>query len=288
MGCTPSASGLSVSSTRHVRALQMGSLSLQPISDGAILQMDPAHIFADARPEQWQPHVEVNPNGNLELALTCLLVRVGDRQILVDTGYGVLPERPEVGQLGKRLAELGVSPDAIDTVVISHAHGDHIGGATVGSGEAAQPVYGSARYWLGQSDWDHFSTPELLERAPHNVDKLLPLARAQRLELAESEREIARGVRLVPLPGHTPGHMGVAFTSGQEIAVYIGDLAHHPLQMEHPEWSPIFDVLPQVSRETRRQLVERSRRERSLVLSYHLPFPGIGRVGVHGWEPAST
>jgi len=103
-----------------------------------------------------------------------------------------------------------------------------------------------------------------------------------------SSQEIAPGVRLLPLPGHTPGHMGVAFTAGQQMAVYVGDLVHHPLQLEHPEWSPVFDSLPPLSRETRRQLVERARRERSLILSYHLPFPGIGRVDAGGWQPAST
>jgi glyoxylase-like metal-dependent hydrolase (beta-lactamase superfamily II) len=249
--------------------------------------MDPHSIFRDAHPDHWRPHVKLNARGNLELALTCLLVTVGDRRILVDTGYGYLPDRPEVGHLSGALAELGVSSDQVDTVVISHPHGDHIGGATVGSGAAVQPAFGAARYWLGQADWDHFRTPELLERVPELRDKLLPLASAERLDLADGEREIAPGVHLLPLPGHTPGHMGVAFTSGQETAVYVGDLVHHPLQLEHPEWSPIFDSLPPLSRETRRSLVERARRERTLVLSYHLPFPGVGRVGAVGWEPTS-
>jgi hypothetical protein len=72
------------------------------------------------------------------------------------------------------------------------------------------------------------------------------------------------------------------------MAIYVGDLVHHPLQIDHPEWSPIFDSLPQLSRETRRQLVERARREHALVLSYHLPFPGIGHLGSTGWEPVSS
>lgn len=266
----------------------MGPLTLHPVSDGSILQMDPANIFPDAHPDEWQPHVSLNPRGNIELALTCLLVRVADRQILVDTGYGIQPDRPEVGQLGRHLGELGVSADDIDTVVISHPHGDHIGGATVGSGDALQLSFRSARYWLGRGDWDHFNTPEMLERAPHLVDKMLPLADAQHLDLVDVESEIAPGVRLLPLPGHTPGHIGVTFTGAQEMAIYVGDLVHHPLQIEHPEWSPIFDSLPHVSRDTRRQLVERARREHSLVLSYHLPFPGIGRVGSTGWEPATV
>lgn len=77
----------------------------------------------------------------------------------------------------------------------------------------------------------------------------------------------------------------MVFTTGQEIAVYVGDALHHALQVENPEWSPVFDVLPTMSRETRRNLVERAWRDRALVLSYHLPFPGAGRVGANGWEP---
>ncbi|MBV9578347.1 MAG: MBL fold metallo-hydrolase [Chloroflexi bacterium] len=263
--------------------LRLGALELQPVSDGAILQMDPAHIFKDAEPADWQPYVTRNAQGNIELALTCLLVRVGDRRILVDTGFGPRPDRPEVGLLGQSLADVGVSAADIDTVVISHAHGDHIGGAASGSGEAASPAFAAARYWLGQADWDYFSQPERAAQMGL-TDKLLPLHGAERLDLAGGEQEIAPGVRLLPLPGHTPGHMGVAFTSGQETAVYVGDLVHHPLQIEHPEWSPVFDALPPLSRETRRALIERARREHSLVLSYHLPFPGIGRVDSGAWQ----
>jgi glyoxylase-like metal-dependent hydrolase (beta-lactamase superfamily II) len=260
---------------------------LQPVSDGAILQMDPKAIFRDARPEEWEPHVARNAQGNVALALTCLLVRVGQRRILVDTGFGPRPDRPEVGQLGKSLADVGVSAADIDTVVISHPHGDHIGGAAQGTGDQARPAFSAARYWLGQADWDHFSQPAQLSQTGL-ADKLLPLSMAQRLDLADGEREIGPGVRLLPLPGHTPGHLGVAFTSGQEMAVYVGDLVHHPLQIEHPEWSPVFDSLPPLSRETRRNLIERARREHSLVLSYHLPFPGIGRVDSGAWRPLSA
>src|SRR5689334_6140649 len=266
--------------------LRIGSLSIQPVSDGA-LWLDPASIFNDAQPAEWQPFVSLDAEGRAKLALTCLLVSVGERRILVDTGFGPRPDRPDVGHLASSLAAVGVSAEDIDTVVISHPHGDHIGGAVLGTGEAAAPAYPAARYWLGQADWDHYSEPEMLARAALQ-DKLPPLANAEHLDLADGEQEIAPGVRLLPLPGHTPGHMGVAFTSGQETAVYVGDLIHHPLQVDHPDWSPLFDSLPQLSRETRHHLVERARREHSLVLSYHFPFPGIGHIGDTGWEPASV
>jgi glyoxylase-like metal-dependent hydrolase (beta-lactamase superfamily II) len=264
--------------------LHLGSMTLQPVSDGA-LRFNPTMIFHDAPPETWQPRVERDANGNIELALTCLLVRVGERTLLVDTGYGQVPGRPEVGRLAQNLAGLGVATSDIDTVIVSHAHGDHIGGATTGAGAAARPTFPMARYWLGQADYDHFTTAGAEGLSAVALDKLLPLHAAERLDLADGEQEIAPGIRLLPLPGHTPGHTGVVFTDGQQIAIYVGDLIHHPLQIEHPDWSPIFDALPPLSRETRRALIERARREHALVLSYHLPWPGIGYVGTT-WEPA--
>lgn len=274
-----------MASVPRAAPLRIGSISIQPVSDGT-LWIDPSNIFNDAQPEEWQPHVALDGQGRAELALNCLLVRIGERRILVDTGFGPRSDRPEVGQLTSSLAGAGVAIEDIDTVVISHPHGDHIGGAVHGTGDATSLAYPGARYWLSQADWDHFSEPAMLARATLH-DKLPPLASAQRLDLAAGEQEIAPGVRLLPLPGHTPGHMGVAFTDGHETAVYVGDLIHHPLQIEHPEWSPVFDSLPPLSRSTRRALVDRARRERALVLSYHLPFPGIGRIADGAWDGIS-
>ena len=82
---------------------------------------------------------------------------------------------------------------------------------------------------------------------------------------------------------HQPRGRGF-FAAGQEMAIYVGDLVHHRLQIDHPDWCPTFDALPPLSRETRLNLLERARREHALVLSYHLPFPGIGRINA-GWQP---
>jgi len=271
-------------SAQHVASpVRLGSLVLQPVSDG-ILRLDPASIFVEAPQEAWQPHVQLDADGRVAVGLTCLLVQAGDRRLLIDTGFGARPDNPAVGHLAEGLAALGLSAADIYVVVISHPHGDHIGGATAGVGEDARVTFPSARYWLSRTDWDHFTQADVLAQRAGLDDKLLPLAKAERLDLADGEQEISPGVRLLPLPGHTPGHMGVAFTSGQEMAVYVGDLVHHPLQIDHPDWCPTFDALPPLSRETRRKLVERARREHALVLSYHFPFPGIGRVD-DTWQP---
>jgi glyoxylase-like metal-dependent hydrolase (beta-lactamase superfamily II) len=271
--------------THRAAPLRLGSLTLQPVSDG-VIWLPARSVFPEAPEAEWRPHVHVDEQERLELALTCLLVIVGDRRIVIDTGYGDRPDNPLVGHLPESLAEVGVPLEEIDTVVISHPHGDHIGGATHGSGDEARLTFSKARYWLSQADWDAASPPQVLAERAGLADKLLPLAQTQRLELADGEREIAPGVRLLPLPGHTPGHMGVALTSGQETAIYVGDMIHHPLQVEHPAWTPVFDALPAMARQTRAALLERARREGSLVLSYHLPWPGIGRIG-STWDPVS-
>jgi glyoxylase-like metal-dependent hydrolase (beta-lactamase superfamily II) len=123
---------------------------------------------------------------------------------------------------------------------------------------------------------------DLPERPPFLDDVLPPLVEHNRLELAESEVEVAPGVRLITAPGHTPGHMCVALTSHSEMAVYTGDMFHHPSQIEHPEWSPLFDVLPELSAETRRAMFERARREGFPLLTAHLPTPGIARLPAGG------
>jgi glyoxylase-like metal-dependent hydrolase (beta-lactamase superfamily II) len=109
-----------------------------------------------------------------------------------------------------------------------------------------------------------------------------PLVEHGRLELADGEIDVAPGVRLLATPGHTPGHLAVALTSGSEMGVYTGDMFHHPAQIEHPEWSPLFDVLPDLSAETRRAMFERVRRERLVMFTAHLPTPGIARLPAGG------
>ncbi len=184
------------------------------------------------------------------------------------------------------MAPIGSSVAAGVAVAVAVSGAAEVGGATVGAGDAARPLYENARYWMARDEWTHYTGDDVLAKTPPLRDKLLPLDRSGCLELADGEQDIAPGVRLLPAPGHTVGHVAVAFASGGETGLYVGDLIHHPVQADHPDWSPVFDALPPLSRETRRRLLDRARREGSLVLAYHFPFPGVGRVGSSGWTAA--
>jgi glyoxylase-like metal-dependent hydrolase (beta-lactamase superfamily II) len=268
--------------------MRIGAIEVATVSDG-LLKLDPGRMFGPEQPAEWRELVHTE-EGRIPMSVNCVLVRIGERRILLDTGTGnddpVLMERygGQSGRLVENLQALGVQPTDVDTVVISHAHGDHVGGATVPAGDGMAPTFPKASYWIWRGEWEYWTTPESLEQAPHLKRKLPPLAEHGRLELVDSEMEVAPGVRLIASPGHTPGHICVALTSGREMAIYTGDLLHHAAQFDHPEWSPAFDLLPQLSAESRRRILEQAVRDRALLLTAHLPTPGIARPDNGGWR----
>lgn len=269
--------------------MRIGAIDIAVVSDG-LLRLDARAMFGPRQPAAWRDMVHLE-EGRIPFSVNCLLVRVGDRRIVLDTGTGrdepAMLERygGGCGLLTDNLRALGVAPADVDTVILSHAHGDHVGGATVRSGAGApMPTFPNARYWIWKGEWEHWTTPQALSERPFLERKLLPLQAHGQLELPDSELEVAPGVRLIAAPGHTPGHVCVALTSGREIAIYTGDLLHHPTQFDHPDWSPAFDLLPELSAASRQRILERAAREGAVLLTAHLPTPGIARPTPSGWQ----
>jgi glyoxylase-like metal-dependent hydrolase (beta-lactamase superfamily II) len=119
----------------------------------------------------------------------------------------------------------------------------------------------------------------------------LPPIRAQ-IELINRETEIVPGITAIPAPGHTPGHIALAISSGEQQLIHMADTVLHPILMEHPEWSPSFDLLREQAAATKRRILDRAAVDRSLVLAFHFPFPGLGNVIPKGdawqWQPMAT
>jgi glyoxylase-like metal-dependent hydrolase (beta-lactamase superfamily II) len=278
---------------------RLGAFKCVVVNDGNSPYPDPAQVFfVNAPMEQLK---EVLREHNLDISkwkeysspYPSLLIDTGQHRVLVDTGEGNL--EPTTGKLMPNLRAEGIAPEDIDTVILTHAHPDHIGGNVNSEG---RPAFPNARYVLCKDEWDFWfpkpnlttldiseSDKELIIKCAH--DYFLPLR--NHLRLVDTGEEIVPGVWAVSAPGHTPGHMAVSIVSDNEELLCLGDLVIHPIHLEHPEWYIKYDLAPKQVTATRRRLLDRATKKKALLHAYHFPFPGLGYVTQKGagwqWQP---
>jgi len=259
----------------------VGLIECRVVSDGIGL-CSREQLFTGVADEDLAALIKDQPdeNGMIRSPYHCLLIRSEDRLVLIDAGLGQLAHEMGVpaGRLHESLRALGVSPSDVDLVLISHAHPDHIGGLTWDAGNGRAPTFGSSSHYFWRSEWEFWTSEERLAELPELLAgparlHLPVLQEAGLVETVEEEIDVLPGVRLLPAPGHTPGHMAVAITSGGEGAIYLGDAVTHESNFEHPDWVSAADLLPSLAVRTRRQLIERARREGSLIVGFHLATP---------------
>ncbi len=244
--------------------------------------MNPTEAFPASDMDIWRSEYSdlLDGAGQIHPRFGSFAVRSGGKLILVDTGLG--------GPDGKLLNDLeanGVEREAVDLVVLTHIHPDHVGwNLSDGS-----PTFPNARYLVTKTDWDHWTQPEVRAQAPHVDAQMIPLEGLNVLDLIEGEYSVTDDLTTLPTPGHTPGHISIAVASGGERAFILGDVAHTPAQAQYTDWSPVFDVDPDQARRTRRSILDRLEIDGTLVASGHFPHPGYGRFTRSGdrriWQP---
>lgn len=227
---------------------------------------------------------------------TCLLIETGREVVLADAGLGAVSSTS--GAIVARLEMAGIRPQDVNTVIFTHAHPDHIGGAVnVRNPRSPELVFPNARCIMTEVEWDFWTSayvdlgamsvsPEVKASLHASAQRALQALR-HHLELIDGEKEIIPGIRLIPAPGHTPGHLALLLSSDNQQLLNLGDAALDPLHLQYPEWDNGFDLDPELARHTRRRLLEEASAAEMHIMAFHFPFPSAGRVARRpdgGWE----
>jgi glyoxylase-like metal-dependent hydrolase (beta-lactamase superfamily II) len=232
------------------------------------------------------PHFATD-DGRLKMSIHALVIETPTRRIVVDTGLGNDKQHRTVPTWNDRkgpflddLTAAGFPPDSIDTVLCTHLHVDHVGWNTRLEGGRWVPTFEKARYLFGGIEYaywrDHSTAPD---KAAIFQDSVAPIVAAGQADLVASDARICEEITLIPTPGHSPGHVSLHIRSDGEEGLLTGDVAHHPCQMAHLDWSSTADSDPRQSVQTRRELFARFADRPVLVIGGHFDAGHIQRDG---------
>jgi glyoxylase-like metal-dependent hydrolase (beta-lactamase superfamily II) len=180
------------------------------------------------------------------------------------------------------LEKAGHRADQIDRVVCTHLHVDHVGWNTTLKNGKWVPTFPNARYLIGGTEWDFFSTFDGKDMRDPVEDSVRPVVDAGVADLVDSNFRITDEVWLEPSPGHTPGHHSVRISSKGQDAVITGDLMHHPIQCKYPEWDDAFDSDGAMAKKTRRAFCEKYADTNVVVFGTHFATPSAGKISKKG------
>src|SRR3982074_962880 len=250
-----------------------------------MLSGHPREVLAENR--AWmQKASAVDAEDVLILCFQSYVVKTPHHTILVDSCIGNDKPRPLRPKWNMKtddtymrgLAASGVSVDDIDFVMCTHLHVDHVGWNTRLENGRWVPTFPNARYVFAKSEFEYWTEQNAKTPVPPFGDSVLPIVEANKADIVRNDFQIGDHVRILPTPGHTPGHVAFSFGRGRDDAVVSGDLMHSPLQARYPELSAKFDVGQAQAAPTRGNLLERYCDTDTLCCTAHFPSPSTGKI----------
>ncbi len=263
--------------SQNIRQFTLGGMTGFALRDTAFELPNDNKVFGVGRSADEVAQVLTGaglPADQLSLSVQPLLVRVGGRIMLFDTGTG-----GDGAGLMDALAEAGVAPESITDVFISHLHADHVGGLKDGDGN---PVFRNASIRISAPEWDTLRGLDARSAAAFGLSEFKEIAMAIGNDAAPFEPggDVLPGmVRAVEIKGHTPGHSAFRIGNGPSALLYIGDaLHHHVVSVQRPEWTIAFDADGKAAAQSRVELLEQLAATGQRIYAVHFPFPGLGRI----------
>jgi glyoxylase-like metal-dependent hydrolase (beta-lactamase superfamily II) len=250
--------------------------------------------------QSWLRPWAIDDEGRLLFVIQALCVQAGGRKIVVDTCVGPrqLPDFyawvVNDGTFINALTTAGFGRDDVDLVICTHLHFDHVGWNTVLEDGKWVPTFRKARYLVGRTEHEYWKRTTTEEQAGSNVfnldDAVSPLFEAGVVDLVDTDHQVSDEIRLIPTPGHTPGHISVRISSHGEEALITGDCAHHPVQLAEPDWYTLADGDAAISSATRKRLISEFVDQPVLLIGTHFPPPSAGHLatvdGAVRFQPA--
>lgn len=268
--------------------VNVGEIEIHLINDCRTL-VDGGGAFGLVPRKLWQRYFTPDEDNMIPMNQTCLLVKSGGKNIVVDTGLGTkLNDKARriwqiegEGGLVRGLATLGLAPEDIDLVIDTHLHADHAGGNTrfkEGSEDEVVATFPNAEYVVQRQEYEDAMHPNERTRATYYPMNYQPLVERGQMRLLEGDTELVPGLTGIVTPGHTPGHMSVRIESNGEHAAFLCDLATYAVHFERLGWMTAYDVEPLVTLETKRIWQQWALENDALLIFPHDTKRPIGRL----------
>jgi glyoxylase-like metal-dependent hydrolase (beta-lactamase superfamily II) len=270
--------------------LDLGGVTLRAVDDDPAFALPRAMLFPDSEPEPFRDSLAVDPEGYdpaadaVILAVRVFVVQAAGRTVLVDLGIGDGKPRPARPAWHCRntdfLARLSVAPEAVDAVILTHLHADHVGWATRPGPGGWEPSFPNARHVVSAPELAHWSARAAGTPPPNHdsfADSVAPLLAAGLLDAVAPDATVLPGLRLEPLPGHSPGQVGIWLEGTLGRALIAADALHHAAQIACPEMVSAFCADPAQTVATRRRVLALAAATGCTLIPAH------GR-GMDGWR----
>jgi glyoxylase-like metal-dependent hydrolase (beta-lactamase superfamily II) len=284
---------------------RVGSYEITVVTDGARSFPLPDTFVTNVKKDDVNAALEAVhlPRDTMTLVFNPIVINTGSKLVAIGTGYGAAEAKPNTtrGQYQQNLAAAGIDAKAIDTVIISHYHPDHVNGLL---GADDKPAFPNAeilvpavehKFWMDDGEMSRAS-PGRMQGLFKDNRRVMSGEILKRTATYEWGKEIAPGITSVSTPGHTPGHTSYVIASGPARLFVFSDVTNRPeLFVRNPGWHAFFDQIPDMAEATRRKVLDMLVADKMLVQTFHAPFPALGHMEKDGqsyrfvpapWSPA--